>query len=83
MTGESYEGWKNWQTWQVALWINNEETLYREMRALRPFTPHKAKLFVESVMPRGTPDMRGDSRRTFPPYVNVAWREIADDFNAE
>jgi hypothetical protein len=83
MTGESYEGWANWQTWQVALWVNNDEPLYRRMRALRPFTAQKARLFVERVMPGGTPDMRGDKRTTFPPYIGVNWREIAEDFNAD
>jgi hypothetical protein len=84
MTTETkYEGWKNWETWNVALWVNNEEPLYRQMRALRPFTPQKAKLFVSRIYPSGTPDMKGDRRTTFPPFLNVDWQEIADDFNAE
>ena len=24
-----YYGWKNWETWNVALWMENDEGLYR------------------------------------------------------
>ena len=27
-TPEKYNGWTDWTTWNVALWINNEESIY-------------------------------------------------------
>jgi len=29
---DRYNGWTNWETWNVALWIGNDEYLYREAR---------------------------------------------------
>jgi hypothetical protein len=31
-TDTTYQGWKNYPTWAVALWLDNEEPLYRERR---------------------------------------------------
>lgn len=31
MKNETYNGYKNYETWNVALWINNEECLYRDL----------------------------------------------------
>lgn len=27
-------GWKNWETWNAALWIGNDESLYRQVIGL-------------------------------------------------
>jgi len=29
---EGYNGWKNWATWNVALWLGNDESLYKMAR---------------------------------------------------
>jgi hypothetical protein len=81
---QAYQGWRNWETWNVALWIENDETLYKKMRSLLPFNKIKAEGFVRRVYPSGTPDMVSEGRKgRFPYYEFVDWQAIADDFNAE
>jgi len=33
MKYDNYNGWKNYQTWNVALWLNNDSSLYDELVA--------------------------------------------------
>ncbi len=33
MTDTTYNGYTNYHTWNVALWIANDETIYRHARA--------------------------------------------------
>lgn len=69
-SSEEYQGWKNRATWNVALWVNNDEGLYREAVAYvqrckarrvvagERFATPRWRVFVESAGLSGqkTPD---------------------------
>lgn len=45
---KGYNGWKNYETWCVALWIDNEEPLYRERRRMMRQVWREAEDHAES-----------------------------------
>ncbi len=79
----TYNGWANWETWNVALWIDNEEPLYRAkisfIRRTANLTAAKVKAFVLELLPNGTPDFDKDDKG----YAAVDWDEIADNWRDE
>jgi len=72
----SYNGWKNWETWNVALWLGNDEGLYRSVMSKTKLDAKAARERVEELLPNGTPDFK-DKRS----YDKVDWDAIADDIN--
>lgn len=77
-----YNGWHNRATWNAALWLFNDEPLYRRAlgicRHARTLGDAAASLRVEcaSIWPDGaTPD--GHPLRSIP---IAGWREIARSF---
>ncbi len=69
----TYNGWKNRQTWNVALWINNEEPLYRAavefMKNYKGGKPYGAFIQHEGLAGSRTPD-------------NIAWDGTRLDYKA-
>ena len=41
---QTYNGWTNYETWNVALWIGNDEVLYKEARRCSDY-----KRFVQRI----------------------------------
>lgn len=75
-----YNGWKNYETWNVALWIGNDEPLYRlacsYVRGLDEVTAADAEKFVKGVLPNGTKDFKGRGGSAC--YAEVDWDAIAE-----
>lgn len=66
----TYNGWKNRATWNVALWLNNDETLYRMV--INYGKEMNYKMFAEqylSLFSDSTPD-------------GVLWLDESLDFDA-
>jgi hypothetical protein len=70
---DNYNGWKNRQTWNVALWINNDEPLYRAavdyMKGHKSRAPYKGFILHEGLQNDRTPD-------------NIAWLGTRLDYRA-
>jgi hypothetical protein len=74
MTTKLYNGWKNRATWNTALWLTNDESIYRSMISFfadEDITTENARFFCNLLWPCcETPD--GDE------LADVYWPEIVN-----
>ncbi len=54
MISQTYNGWANWETWNVALWIGNDERLYKEARRCYSYLNFVDRMgFIDNSTPDG------------------------------
>ena len=71
---ETYNGWKNRQTWNVALWINNDEPLYRAAVEYVKTHDKRHKLYPDFIRSMGMENDRTPD--------NIAWMGSRLDYAA-
>jgi hypothetical protein len=69
-----YNGWKNRQTWNVALWLGNDESLYRSAVRFMEINPKLKRPYAQFIVSEGMEsDRTGD---------NIAWLGSRLDYKA-
>lgn len=85
----SYNGWTNYETWNVALWISNDEPLYRASidfaKSAQSINGETVEDFFHTFMGGTTPDLVGMAERGEPcdainfDEIATHWRDEIED----
>ena len=79
MSEQGYNGWTNYETWNIALWLDNEEPLYRAYQRMLPVSSGDLKEWIYSMFEEnggkfGDLDSEEELER-------VDWDGIVNSFN--
>lgn len=81
MNDTTYNGWTNWATWNANLWVDNEESTYKDririQRGFGDWSKESAKEFFLGWFPKGTPDMDSSD------IDEIDWNDIVESWNEE
>jgi hypothetical protein len=74
MTDTDYNGWSNYETWNVALWIQNDESLYDACRGMTDYNE-----VIELLYDCGSKETRDGVKWNDPKINHIEINEMLQD----
>jgi hypothetical protein len=85
----TYSGWTNYETWAVKLWLDNEESTYKECVELSQNSANVYELsqqleaYVDEYIVCDAPSSGLTADLFLSAFQNVNWREIAEAYRED